>query len=257
MDIMDKRRLVLATVPSMFGEIIGAAPGLEHNGTVGSLGIYGDHLGKCQLLLQATGSNIDPVIAHAQALSRLAPAYRLKKLIAMKAGKESSLMAAARSIPPAVHDGGCANCGGLVKRVQVINGCDLSNPVPTCTTGEYSSPYQNALWWAGLSGITSPYYALPTFPGYAGGDWNYPIDQSFYTPNLNQTFEWSWPPDPYWKPDQQQLDKSKQIGYVAGAMGIIGILWGIGAFLAAGACIPCTAAAFGFGLSAAILKWVF
>ena len=94
----------------------------------------------------------------------------------------------------------------------------------------------------------SYYYALPTFPGYAGADWNYPLDQSFYTPNTGMTHRWGYAPDPTWQPDALQLTKNQQIQFVAGIVGLLGPTYGFAAWIMAGACPICVGAAFGFAI---------
>ena len=263
MDIMDKRRLVVLTAPSMMAALQNAVPGLLPKETAGAMGVFQDRFGKAQVFLQATDSNTDPVLTHAQALSRLTPVYKLHKLVAMKAGSQASLLAAARSVPKVDPRAPCPGCatrdtrlreGARIIKAQGYNGCDFTNPVPTCTTGEYSSPYQNMAWWSGVAGYTPYYYALPTFPGYAGADWNYPLDQAFYTPNLNQTFEWHWPNGLAWQPDAVQKTKADQINFVANSMTFMGALWGLGALIAAGACPPCAACGAILGITGIIIR---
>lgn len=264
MDIMDKRRIVVLTAPSMMSALRNAVPGLTTpNGVAASMGTFQDHAGKCHLFLQATDSNTDPVLTHAQALSRLTPVYKLHKLVAMNAGSQASLMAAVRSVPKYDPRAPCPGCevrdsrireGARIIKAQSYNGCDFTNPVSTCTTGEYSSPYQNMAWWSGIAGYTPYYYALPTFPGYAGADWSYPQDQSFYTPNLNQTFEWHWPNGLAWQPDAIQKTKADQINFVANSMTFMGALWGLGALIAAGSCPPCAVCGAILGISGIIIR---
>jgi hypothetical protein len=222
-------------------------------------------------LMQAIDGNTDPTLAHAISIAALAPVYRIQNRIAMMAGSDKSLQAALRSIPKPTPEK-CVRCEERARIIPAMTyaGCSSDDPLDTCQSGPYkyylgtttpnlNGPQQNFLYYLGLYNYgndhnpSDMYRAWPWFNDGAG-DPNYPLDTYSYTPNLNQTQEWSYPPDPVWQPDIVQVNKSGQINTVAGVMGVLGALWGLGAFIAAGACPVCAAAAISFALTGALIR---
>ena len=270
--IMDKRRLLLLTSPGMMAPIMTAAPTLVHKGVITTLGLYQDGAGTSQVITQAIDSNTDPALAHAQMAAYLAPPYKLGKLLAIQAGNRGTLLAAIKETSKPIEK--CARCveRAKISPVQSYGSCIFSDPLDTCISGPYeryygsslqnlTGPEQNFLYYKGESdysnglGSGTEYRAYPWFSD-GNGDSNYPLDSASYSPNLNQTQAWSWPIDPVWHPDSQQLDQAAQINRVAATMGVVGAMWGLGAFIAAGACPVCAGAAIAFALTGALIKFL-